>query len=863
MVRLHNLLERQVQKHFGDASSIPNGMESFIQAVNSTYQDYDLERGLLERSLDLTSQEHLAYNTQMQKVREIAIGIDSKNTLDDIFSFTVESAKEIEGIGFVLVQKLDESGQYIITPYYSSIANETDKKIMSKIGIPLERVLGISPTSKKLKFKLARMKVAQDYLNNPRVIVKEKLSELLDGTWPKPLCDSIQSTFGYKRFVITPLLVNGQSWGNLLFWLKSHVPNTVLETITAHCSLGIKNVLAMDVLKMQNIELLESEKKYRLITDNTADYIAVVNTSGKYNYVSPSHIHLGYNEKDLIGKSFYELLHPEDKAQVISIFSQFTRMVLQNKIDLKDQDVSRIVTFRFKGSSGGWYFMESNISLMKADNTRALNILLVSRDLTEKKNNENILKESEERYRSIFNSANDIILLIDNKGIVLDVNKKIQEIAGYNPGELIGKNILSLNHILPAKSLATIGLNFGKRLMGIHIPTYEVEMIKNNGEKAYVEISAKVIKKGNEIIGDLAILRDISERRKSEYALRTQKDLIDRILMIAPSAILVLDSELNIVLANKAFQKDMFDGNDPEGQSIQDVLKNQSVIDAVKEVISGKENENKVEFIQSSITGEKIYIASALNMESDQVLLIINDVTTEREKQNRLYLTDRLASVGEMASGIAHELNNPLTSIISITELLTEEELPPEPAEDIRSVCQEAKRASRIVKNMLSFARRHEPNRQSIKIDDVLNDVLKIRAYEQKVGNIVVTMTVSSNLPMILVDYYQMQQVFLNIILNAEQAMIEAHGRGNLEIKTEVKEGFVRIVFSDDGPGIRPENTKRIFDPFFTTKEVGKGTGLGLSICYGIITAHGGKIYVESEYGKGATFVVELPIQDK
>jgi signal transduction histidine kinase len=137
---------------------------------------------------------------------------------------------------------------------------------------------------------------------------------------------------------------------------------------------------------------------------------------------------------------------------------------------------------------------------------------------------------------------------------------------------------------------------------------------------------------------------------------------------------------------------------------------------------------------------------------------------------------------------------------------------------------------------------------------------VRLRAYEQKVNNIEVDRQFASDLPEIMVDYFQMQQVFLNIIINAEYFMIQAHNKGKLTITTERTNQVVRISFADDGPGISKENLNRIFNPFFTTKDVGKGTGLGLSICHGIVTEHGGSIYVESELGKGATFVVELPV---
>jgi len=219
-----------------------------------------------------------------------------------------------------------------------------------------------------------------------------------------------------------------------------------------------------------------------------------------------------------------------------------------------------------------------------------------------------------------------------------------------------------------------------------------------------------------------------------------------------------------------------------------------------------------------------------------------------------------LASVGELASGVAHELNNPLTGIIGFAELLLDKDVPGDIKEDLKIIHREAQRTSRVVRNLLTFARKHEPAKQTVNLNCIIQKVLEIRAYEQKVNNIQVNTRFAPDLPEILADGFELQQVFLNIIINAEYFMIEAHGRGVFTITTEKVGDIIRASFADDGPGVSKENLGHLFDPFFTTKEVGKGTGLGLSICHGIVAEHGGRIYAESELGKGATFIVELPI---
>ena len=239
---------------------------------------------------------------------------------------------------------------------------------------------------------------------------------------------------------------------------------------------------------------------------------------------------------------------------------------------------------------------------------------------------------------------------------------------------------------------------------------------------------------------------------------------------------------------------------------------------------------------------------------------IAKDITKRKEADEKLIVTDRLASVGELAAGIAHELNNPLTSVIGFSQLLLEKDIPDDTKSDLKIIYSEAQRAAQVVKGLLTFARRHPPLKELVNINTIIEKVLEIRAYEQKVSNIQVNTQLAPDLPEIMADHFQLQQVFLNIIINAEHFMIAAHNKGTLTITTEKVGDIIKASFADDGPGIRKENLEHLFDPFFTTKEVGSGTGLGLSICHGIITEHGGRIQVESKLGKGATFVVELPI---
>jgi signal transduction histidine kinase/CheY-like chemotaxis protein len=245
-------------------------------------------------------------------------------------------------------------------------------------------------------------------------------------------------------------------------------------------------------------------------------------------------------------------------------------------------------------------------------------------------------------------------------------------------------------------------------------------------------------------------------------------------------------------------------------------------------------------------------------------LEIYSDVTEHRQIRSKMLQTEKMVAPGQLVSGIAHELNNPLTTIMGYAQLLLGHGLIPAQLSEARKVCQEAERARRIVKNLLYFARENKPERTPVDLNEIVERTLALRSYELKIENIVVESRLARDLPQTMADPYQLQQVVLNLVINAEQALLAERGQGRIEIRTRVAlyrhEKRLALEVSDDGPGIPREIAPRIFDPFFTTKAPGVGTGLGLSIVYGIVRQHDGEVTFDSLPGSGARFLVELPV---
>ena len=255
---------------------------------------------------------------------------------------------------------------------------------------------------------------------------------------------------------------------------------------------------------------------------------------------------------------------------------------------------------------------------------------------------------------------------------------------------------------------------------------------------------------------------------------------------------------------------------------------------------------------------------TTLNIEA-----IVRDVSDrkKRDDQSRdgryqMLQAEKMAALGQTISGVAHELNNPLATILSWSERLAERNVDEKTRQGLEVILGEAERAARIVRNLLTFARKRQTTRAMVDLNQVVRETLALRAYEQKVSNIQVVEALATGLPEVFVDGHQIKQVLLNLIINAEQACLGANGRGTIVVRTmhDTDRGSAVLEVNDDGPGIPEDRQGKVFDPFFTTKEVGQGTGLGLTVAYAIAREHGGRIWLESKKGQGASFFVELPI---
>ncbi|MFL6307635.1 MAG: PAS domain S-box protein [Candidatus Sulfotelmatobacter sp.] len=474
-------------------------------------------------------------------------------------------------------------------------------------------------------------------------------------------------------------------------------------------------------------------------------------------------------------------------------------------------------------------------------------------------------REAERRYRELFDNIQEGLFFSTPAGRFIEVNDAMVRMLGYSSREeLLQIDIPTQLYISPEQRLDH------SKLMQEHgaLRNFEATLLRKDGSPIHVLINAFGL---HDKVGNLLQIRglmlDVTGLRTYQSELHRERDFSGKILSNTQSFILVADTAGLISYANKRWYDSGFDQKELLGrplldlaapgflpalaQAVQSTLNNQQIDNLELEIVRRNGVAGKFSVNLSPMRDEQGIVTS--------IIAVLTDITDSAVLRDKLVHAEKMAAVGQLVSGVAHEVNNPLTAILGFADLLMEDaELPETARKDLRVILQEAQRTKQIVQNLLSFARQMPPQRNALQLNSILRRTIQLRSYDFNSHGIDVIEHLDESLPDIIGDAHQLQQVFLNILNNAYDAVHEVGRPARIEITSIGREDFVEVTFSDNGKGIT--HSDKIFDPFFTTKEVGKGTGLGLSICYGIVKEHGGEISCHNNIaGQGATFMVRLP----
>ena len=488
-----------------------------------------------------------------------------------------------------------------------------------------------------------------------------------------------------------------------------------------------------------------------------------------------------------------------------------------------------------------------------------LQIVHVLKDISDR-------RDAERRYREIFDNIQEGIYVSTPQGRFIEVNDALVRMLGYDSREeVLQLDIPSQLYLSPHRRSELLELLKQTGEMRNH----EEILRRKDGSPVHVYMTCYAVRDiGGTILQQRGVMLDITSWRQSQTELQKERDFSSKILSHTQSLILVTDTAGIVSYANRRWSGLGFQQSQLLEHDFIDFCapsRREALRQALASVARGQQVDNfDLPLIRGDgASGQFSANFSPINNEEGKVsniVVVMTDVTDSAVLRAKLVHAEKMAAIGQLVSGVAHEVNNPLTAIVGFADLLMENpDLPESARRDLRVILQEAQRTKQIVRNLLSFARQMPPRREPVQLNSILQRTVQLRSYDFISHGIQVLERLDESLPEIVGDSHQLQQVFLNIINNAYDAVRECNRPARIEIMSARSSGYVEISFRDNGTGI--SDPARIFDPFFTTKDFGKGTGLGLSICYGIVREHGGEIICHNNLdSEGATFIVRLPL---
>ncbi len=616
---------------------------------------------------------------------------------------------------------------------------------------------------------------------------------------------------------------------------------TLLQDLQQH----VGTAPSEDQLDQLNEVISRSQRSFKELIDSLEDTACAVSLDGTLRTVNKSISDLaGLPYTAIVGRKFFDLLEEPTRETVESGLARF----------LEKRHWSGTVRVRFKNGSRPLYFDCVLSAIVKAGEVVGASVL--GRDITGQ-------HEKELRFTELFETLQEGAYFSTPEGRLLDANPALVRILGYaTKEELLALDASRLN--VDSTEPPVLGRAPED---GGGVRTREIMLRKKDGTPAvFLESSRAVWDAAGKLIRFQGTLVDVTERRKLERQLLQQEEFRRCLLESFPDLILVVDLQERYTFVS-ARVRDLlgYESEDLLDRGISETEDHSpELAELYHDVVSSDRTFGAAEFSARHRNGSwRTMRASASKLfDADAklagVIISVRDITTERKLEQQIVQSERLAAMGAMIGGVAHELNNPLTSILGVSELLQDSQTTDAARKQIGILQQQARRAAEIVHNLTYFATPPTPGKTPVNIADIVERTLNLHSYSLRKNSITVDFLREPNQPMVKADPHQLMQVFLNLILNAEQAIREIRDRGTLRIRLGNSDNAVWASFQDDGPGIPPEVLTSIFDPFYTTKRPGRGTGLGLSICKSVMKEHNGSVEAANAPGGGAVFTVTM-----
>ena len=590
--------------------------------------------------------------------------------------------------------------------------------------------------------------------------------------------------------------------------------------------------------------------RFEDIFEASKDAIGYASLDGAILLINQAFIELtGFSREELLRMNVRDLIPEQHKEQRDRVVAQ----VLQT-CEPAEYEID------YLRKNGSQVPVSITVFAVKGDDGKPTGFAAIIRDLTER-------MRAEELFRLVVESSPSGMLMVDESGTILLVNRQIEQLFGYERAELIGQLVEMLvpqrvrsHH---AGDRDEFFAHSEHRAMGKGRDLYGV---RKDGQEFRLEIGLNpVLTQGGMRV--LASVVDISERKRAEQTLQKERDFIDAVLETAGTLVVVLDREGRIQRFNRACEQTTgYSSEEVMGRYVWDLFLIPDEVDGVKGVFKrllGGEPRNDYENYWKGKDGllRRISWSNTVLTDSngkvDYIVAVGIDVTDFKHMQEQLRKTEQIAELGTLASGMAHEIGTPMNVILGRAEYLLKRTADEGMKKGLTTIIMQIERITKVMTQLLAFARRRTPERRIVDLGAIVDETLDIFQDRITHSRITVEKAIEADVPAVSADRDQLIQVLINLVINSLHAMPEG---GRLRLSLDREDSHVRLGVSDTGHGMPEEIRSKIFEPFFTTKDFGKGTGLGLTVVKGIVEEHGGTIAVESAVDKGTTFWIRLPI---